>query len=82
MFVSVRESKAKMSELLVKAREGEDVVITVRGRPAARLVPVDTEANVPDLRKWAEEIRCRLSDMEAAPASSSREIIEDLRSER
>ncbi|MFP4353345.1 MAG: type II toxin-antitoxin system Phd/YefM family antitoxin, partial [Puniceicoccaceae bacterium] len=74
--------KAKMSELLVKAREGEDVVITVRGRPAARLVPVDSEAKVPDLRKWAEEIRCRLSDMKAAPASSSREIIEDLRGER
>ena len=39
MDVGVRELKAKLSEYLAAAAAGEDVVVTDRGRPVARLGP-------------------------------------------
>ncbi len=38
MDVGVRELKAKLSEYLAAAAAGEDIVVTDRGRPVARLV--------------------------------------------
>jgi prevent-host-death family protein len=39
MDVGVRELKAKLSQYLSAAAAGQDVVVTDRGRPIARLVP-------------------------------------------
>ena len=36
----MHEAKTKLSQLVERARAGEDVVITRRGTPVARLVPV------------------------------------------
>ncbi len=38
--VNVAEAKAKLSDLLERAVDGEDIVIARNGRPIARLVPV------------------------------------------
>ena len=43
MNVTLRESKAKLSALVERASAGEEVIITVRGRPKARLCPIDAE---------------------------------------
>lgn len=43
MYTTLRNSKATLSELVERASRGEEVVITVRGRPKARLCPMDTE---------------------------------------
>ena len=82
MIVSVRESKARISELLVKAREGEEVLITVRGQPEARIVPVHREKAAPDMKLWADVLRTRMLGAQPAPAASSREIMDDLRGDR
>jgi prevent-host-death family protein len=39
MEVSVREMKNNLSKYLKRAKAGEEVIITVRGRPVARLGP-------------------------------------------
>ncbi len=41
MIASVRIAKAKLSELLDRAAQGEEVVITSDGKPKARLVAMD-----------------------------------------
>ncbi len=41
----IREFKAKVSEALHDLKEGDEVIITRRGKPCAKLVPV--EAAVP-----------------------------------
>ncbi len=46
MDVGVRELKAKLSEYLAAAAAGEDVVVTDRGRPVARLVPFGSTSAV------------------------------------
>jgi prevent-host-death family protein len=40
--VGIREARAKLSQLVRRAENGEDIVIARNGRPAARLVPVAT----------------------------------------
>lgn len=44
MEVSIRDMKNRLSKYLRLAQGGKDVVITDRGRPVARLVPVGEEA--------------------------------------
>ena len=43
--VSIRELKSKLSHYLRLSRAGESVVITDRGVPVARIVPVGPELN-------------------------------------
>ena len=43
MYATLRESKAKLSDLVERASSGEEVVITVRGHPKARLCPIEAE---------------------------------------
>jgi prevent-host-death family protein len=82
MIVSVRESKARLSELMARALEGEDVVITVRGQPMARLVPVNQLAGRVDMRKWAEDRRKEMLELTIFGDDSSGAIIEELREDR
>ena len=48
--VSISELKAKLSEYLESVRVGEEVIVTDRGRPVARIAPVsgpeETESRV------------------------------------
>lgn len=40
MDVPVRDLKARLSEYLRRVRRGEEIVITRRGKPVGRIVPV------------------------------------------
>jgi prevent-host-death family protein len=44
MNVSIRDLKAKLSRYLREASSGQDVVVTSRGRPVVRLLPVSADA--------------------------------------
>jgi prevent-host-death family protein len=82
MIVNVRESKARLSELVSKANAGEEIVITVRGKPSARIVPLQLEREPPDMRFWARELEARLRAEESTSSDSSNKIINELREER
>ena len=58
MQLSLREAKARLSELVNAARSGERVIITRHGRPAAELVRCDRRGGI-DFDKL-EETRRRL----------------------
>ena len=51
--VGIRELKARLSHYLRRVREGEEVVITDRGKPVGRLLPFveteDLEARIQEL---------------------------------
>jgi prevent-host-death family protein len=66
--IGLRELRQNASDLVRRAEAGESIVITVSGRPAARLVPVEDRRwrrrdqvldifRGPPLHDWAEEIR-------------------------
>jgi prevent-host-death family protein len=57
MIKSLRESKAKLSELVERASRGEDVFITVRGKVKARLTRAGPDANDVEPSRWAAELK-------------------------
>jgi len=41
--IGIREIKASMSHYIKRVKQGETLIITVRGRPVARLVPIENQ---------------------------------------
>lgn len=83
MIKSLRESKAKLSELVDRASQGEDVLITVRGKVKARLTRATTPTGNADMRRWASELK----ELQEGVATehytlSSEEILSDYREDR
>ena len=60
----IAQLKARLSEYLARVKAGEEVLVTDRGRPVARLVPVghvaDDEAELARLRAMEREGLVRL----------------------
>lgn len=57
MIKTLRESKAKLSELVERASRGEDVLITVRGLVKARLTRVGLPSQQADMKNWARQLK-------------------------
>jgi prevent-host-death family protein len=57
MVKTLRESKAKLSELVQRASDGEDILITVRGNVKARLTKADGPKAAKLGEAWAKELR-------------------------
>ncbi len=78
MKASVREFKARLSMYLQKADNGEDVVITSRGRPVARLLAIATAASpepaASELERRLKRIPGMLAAREGKPRGSARPI--------
>lgn len=75
--VSVREARERIGELLDSASAGEEIVITRRGKPTARLVALNAEETVvsfPDHR----DFRAR----QPVAQRSSVDLIRELRDEQ
>jgi len=64
--VSVAEAKARLSELVAATEAGDDVVITKRGRPVARLVAIQAPREPVDL-SW---LKARTHGMPASTVDS------------
>ena len=43
--LNLADAKARLSELVERAASGEEITIALRGKPRARLVPLETGAN-------------------------------------
>lgn len=70
--VGLRELRQNASELVRRAEQGEEITITVAGRPGARLVPATSRA----WRRWSD-----VAELFAGPADpawdADREAIVD-----
>lgn len=53
----VREARQNLTELLDDVKKGREVVITDRGRPVARLAPIERRRPFPDLGKVRRAFR-------------------------
>jgi prevent-host-death family protein len=61
------EAKNRLSELLDKAERGEETIITRRGRPVAKLVPMSSPSVRDRALQAAERIRQRAREMNLGP---------------
>jgi prevent-host-death family protein len=53
----VREARQNLTDLLDDVKNGREVVITDRGRPVARLVPIERRRAFPDLARVRRAFR-------------------------
>ena len=73
MQVSVAQIKAKFTAIAQHADAGEEVIITTRGKPAYRLLPIiDTpqRAPFPDITALARQSKPYKGTKKAAPKSA------------
>lgn len=75
--VNVSDAKARFSELVDRAADGETVTITKRGRPVARLVPIEQPRQPIDL----DALR-RLRESMPMSDVSGVEILREMRDSR
>ncbi len=79
MIKNLRESKAKLSELVDLAASGEDVLITVRGKPKARLTGVK-KLPKDDRAEWIRDLRAlHKRHAPKGPVTPIEEILDELR---
>ncbi|MEP6785057.1 MAG: type II toxin-antitoxin system prevent-host-death family antitoxin [Sphingomonadales bacterium] len=64
MQISVSLAKAQLTDLVRRAQSGDDIVLTRRGEPAVRLVPVVTDSVRAERRRILEAFR---GSMKGAP---------------
>jgi prevent-host-death family protein len=62
------EAKNKLSELLDRAEQGEEVIITRRGKPVAKLVPMNSAFDRERSREAAHRIRERATTLKLSPS--------------
>lgn len=57
MEISLSDAKAKLTELVKRAEEGEEVILTRHGAPIARIEPVKTAIDKEAYRRVLDSIR-------------------------
>lgn len=82
MVKTLRESKAKLSELVELASQGEDVLITVRGKVKARLTGVDVRSNQAETKAWLDELRALREAHTIKQTLTIQQIIDENREDR
>lgn len=84
MIANLREAKSKLSQLVRLAADGEEIVITVRGRPTARLtgvVPKETQNR--EREAWVAELSAAAEAARVGPRKSTlQQFWDELRQER
>jgi prevent-host-death family protein len=56
MTATLREAKAKLSQLVKAASRGEEVVITVHGKATAKLVAAPRQSSKIGKQKWLKRL--------------------------
>jgi prevent-host-death family protein len=84
MVATLRESKAKLSELVERASRGEEILITVHGKVKARLTEARQPAPAALGKAWADELRelHRTMKVRRKPALSMDQILQQDRTDR
>ena len=83
MTSTLRETKAKLSEMVKRAASGEEILITVHGKVQARLTQPLPRRSRADNQKWARELATlRRKYSTGKRGRSAEEIISEGREER
>lgn len=83
MTATLREAKARLSEMVKLASRGEEVMITVHGKETAKLVPVPKRTRKIDRERWLKGLdRVREENWTGRYGKSAQEIQDDDRADR
>lgn len=83
MTTTLREAKARLSEMVKRASRGEEVVITVHGKQTAKLIGVAQRKNKIDKEKWLKRLeRLREQSWTGRYGKTAQEIQDEDRADR
>jgi prevent-host-death family protein len=83
MTTTLREAKARLSEMVKRASRGEEVVITVHGKETAKLVPLPTRTKKVNKERWLRELdQLRQENWTGRYGKSAQEIQDEDRADR
>ena len=83
MTATLRETKAKLSEMVKRASQGEEVIITVHGKEMAKLVGLPKRRKKFDKKKWLAELaELRRKTSTGKIGMTAQEIQDELRADR
>lgn len=83
MTATLRETKAKLSEMVRLASRGEEVVITVHGKEVAKLIGLPKHPQRLDKRKWLAKLaRLRKKTWTGRYGITAQEIQDEDRADR
>ncbi|MDO8788118.1 MAG: type II toxin-antitoxin system prevent-host-death family antitoxin [Sulfuritalea sp.] len=57
LSVGIHEAKARLSQLVERVAQGEEVLVTRYGKPVARLVAPEASSDVSALAEWSADLR-------------------------
>ena len=78
MIKTLKESKEILSQLVECASQGEEVIITVRGKPKARLCPIPQPSSTKKTQ-WGNGFREARVTYSTGANDSSKEILDQQR---
>ncbi len=82
MVVNLKSAKAHLSEYVEQASQGEEIWLTVRGKPKARLCPLPGDASDVAKSAWLESVReTRAKYGSSKGTDDSQALWDDLRGE-
>ena len=83
MITNLRNAKSRLSELVQRAADGEEIVITVRGKPTAKLTAtppsVKTKA---DRLAWINETEAAAKKATKVVSTTPQEFWDEMREDR
>ncbi len=83
MTATLRETKAKLSGMVKRASQGEEVVITVHGKEMAKLVGLPRKEKKLDKKKWLAQLaQLRRRTGTGTVGMTAQEIQDENRAER
>lgn len=78
MIASVRKAKSEFCQLVKLASGGEEVIITLRGKPVVRLSKIPEPATITDRSHWIRQLKhLRNQSSTGARAPTVDEILAD-----
>jgi prevent-host-death family protein len=54
-IVSIRDANQNLSRYLERVEQGAEIVITRRGKPIARVLPIENQSDLSDAKRAARE---------------------------
>lgn len=74
MEIPIKEARGKISYLLNRAIDGEEIIITKRGKRAARLVPIANEGkSLPGMAEFRDSIKVKGEPLSSAVVQARQE---------
>jgi prevent-host-death family protein len=85
MIINLCDAKSRLSHLVQLAAQGEEIVITVHGKPKARLMPMTSPSKdcSTDKERWIEELtQAADKSCPEPPRATSQDFWDQIRQDR